>query len=285
MNGTRGDVGPRCLFCGSTTAKRSKEHVLRRAFKDSLPSAPGLTFSHRTRDGLEVVNRPISQFDMTINNVCRDCNQGWLNDVENAAQVVIEELTVGNTRTSLTQGEVECLGFWAYLRALLRTHVSPRGRAPAALFQAAYRARKVPDGCYVQLGASLGYVLEAGSHQSLSLQPGDHYLGFVAFGLGALVFLVAISDSSPEAARRALDVVQQPGRWFPHRFRGLAPVELPVGPLGVLSPEEAVAAGVSMLLRVGAWAPFDHFGKPFEPRRVIPREFHRDLAWRDLRHS
>jgi hypothetical protein len=48
-------------------------------------------------------------------------------------------------------------------------------------------------------------VWEAGTHQSLTLQPGHHYLGFVAFGLGALVFLVSISDSSAAATELALD--------------------------------------------------------------------------------
>jgi hypothetical protein len=270
----------RCLFCTSTAGKRSKEHLLRRDFKKSFPEAPGLAFSHLTRDDLELVQRPISQFDMTLNRVCRECNQGWLNDLERQAWVVIEEITTGNRKSALSRSDVATLGFWAYIRALLRTHISPRGQAPRALFEEAYRSGAVPPGSFAALGASTHYVWEAGTHQSVTVRPGNHYLGFVAFGLGALVFLVSISDSSAEAAELAFDLVEQPRNWFPGRFRRLAPVKLPVPRLGVLTAVEAQVAGLTLAVRSGSPRLVDQLGIPIDPLTVIPAEFHGDLAWR-----
>jgi hypothetical protein len=69
----------RCLFRQTEDGKRSNEHVFRQAFKTRFSAAPSLTFSWRSPTGeLEVTQRPISQFDITLNAVCRECNQGWL---------------------------------------------------------------------------------------------------------------------------------------------------------------------------------------------------------------
>ena len=142
----------RCLFCQTTDGKRSNEHVFRRAFKERFSLAPGLTFSWETQTGeLEIVKRPVSQFDMTLNAVCRDCNQGWLEDLENDATAVIHELTVGNEKLGLSETEVRVLGFWAYIRGLLcrrpreTARRRPRGCPLADMRTARWRSWDLPD--------------------------------------------------------------------------------------------------------------------------------------------
>jgi len=273
---------PRCLFCRTTDGKRSNEHVFRKAFKERFPLAPGLTFSWRTHAGeLEIVQRPVSQFDMTLNAVCRDCNQGWLEDLENEATAVIHELTVGNERLALSEAEVRVLGFWAYVRGLLLTHLYPRGRVPGAFFERAYAARDsstMPSGSYVSLGASTHLVFEAGAVQSATVEPGGYYLGFVGFGLGPLVFLVSICDGSPEVASLARELIEAPRAWFPGSFRRLNPVELPVPRMTPLTGEQAQLACQSMKLRVGPGLPDDQLGQPLDPLPAIPKQFHEQLA-------
>lgn len=273
-------IRSRCVFCESGSGQRSKEHVFRRDFKKSFPEASRIAFSHLSEGELELVERPISQFDMTLNRVCRDCNQGWLNDLEGVAWPVIEELTTGNRKSSLSHDEVRTLGLWAYVRALLRTHISPKGQAPRVLLRQVYETRAVPSGCFVALGASPVYVWEAGTHQSALINPGAHYLGFVAFGLGALVFLVAVSDSSPVAAASARDLIEQPRRWFPGCFRGLAPVEIPVDGLRLLAGDQARMAGLSMAVSYGISDPVDQTGMSLDPFSVIPAAFHQEIALR-----
>lgn len=97
----------RCLFCRTESGKRSNEHVFREAFKSRFPATPGLTFSWRSPVGeFERVERPISQFDMTLNAICRECNQGWLESLEDEATEVSHELTVGNSKPALSEREV-----------------------------------------------------------------------------------------------------------------------------------------------------------------------------------
>lgn len=272
----------RCLFCRTARGKRSKEHVFRASFKERFPAPKGLTFSWRSTEGeMELHERPISQFDITINAVCRECNQGWLDDLDNQATAVIHELTVGNTKSALSELEVRTLGFWAYVRALLLTHVHPRGRAPESFFESAFRARteqSIPNGSFVSLGASTHQIFEAGAVQSATIRPGDHYLGFVGFGLGALVFLVAISDASPGVSAIAREIIEAPRAWFPQRLRRLHPQELPVPRLGLLSGEQAQLACQSMRLRFDVDMPRDQLGNAIDPRMFVPARFHSDLT-------
>lgn len=273
---------PRCLFCASTTAKRSREHVLRRSFKQKFASVSSLTFARQVDAEIELAERPITQFDLTVNDVCRDCNQGWLNDLENLVEPSIDRLIDVRNGRRLSSAEIESLGYWAFVRSMLLTHLSPRGRVPRSLFERVYRDRRVPTGCYVQLAISTHSVFEAGSHQSIRLNPGDHYLGFVAFGLGPLVFFASLSDSSPETSTRSLDVSRQPRFWFPGCFRWLSPPELLEAPLRILTGVEAQMAGMSLAFRTGAMQPMDQLGQSLDPRGTIPDRFLPSLAWKDV---
>lgn len=273
---------PRCLFCGSTTAKRSREHVLRRAFKQKFTSVSSLTFARQVDSGVDLLEVPITQFDLTINEVCRECNQGWLNDLENLMEPIIDDLIEGRSGRGLSSAQIQALGYWALLRSMLLTYISPRGRVPRSLFERVHRDRSVPPGCYVQLAASTHSVFEAGSHQSIRLNPGDHYLGFVAFGLGPLVFLASFCDSSSEASQRSLDVSRQPRLWFPGCFRWLSPPEIPEVPLRLLAGLEAQIAGMSLAFRAGVMQPMDQLGQRLDPRGIIPERFIANLAWEDI---
>lgn len=280
------DEAFRCLFCFTTTGKRSREHVFRKAFKKTISSSRGLSFSNLSSAGREQLQRPISQFDMTVNEVCRECNQGWLNELENAVDPILSELLKDfRSLTHIGVENLQILGTWAFIRGLLRTYISPVGRVPSEIFAQVYGNRQIPRGCYVQVGGCTDYVMEAGSHQSVRLhgESDSHYLSFVAFGLGGLVFLVAISDSSGEASRRALDVARRPRLWFPDSFCWLNPPESRLSPLRVLSGDQAKMAGLSLALRAGIVAPLDQFGRELDPSQVVPKEFLERLSWSDVR--
>lgn len=273
---------PRCLFCRTTSGKRSREHVLRKSFKDKFPRVPSLSFSYMSSSGTELIERPITQFDMTVNNVCRECNQGWLNDLECAAEPIIYKLLESTHGRCLTADQIQLLGFWALVRSLLLTHVSPQGRVPHSVFERAYSSRSVPPGCYVQLGVSTTYLWEAGSHQSIRIQPGNQYLAFVGFGLGGLLFLTSISDSSVDATRLGRDVSRQPRLWFPGSFRWLAPAETTDSPLKLLSGPQAQVCGLSLAVRMGIERPLDQLGNEIDPLRILPSRFHGSLAWKGI---
>lgn len=276
-----GVTSSRCLFCGSTTDKRSREHVLRKEFKKKYPASRGLTFTHVRPNGYETIERPISQFDITVNHVCRTCNSGWLNELENRVAKTLDDFSLPGAAYRLTQVDLEDLAFWAFVRALVRTHASPHGKAPAEFFAKVYRERSVSPGCYCQIGTIERYTGDAGSHQSFRIHPGDHYVGYVAFELGGLFFTVAISDNSEPARSIARDAARQPRLWFPDAFCWTAPVQERVGRLVALSPEQACVAAGSLGLRMDM-APRDRFGSLIDPSGVVPDEFLSSIIRSDL---
>lgn len=218
---------------------------------------------------------------MTINAVCRGCNQGWLEDLENEATAIINALTVEGADLGLTERETRTLGYWAYVRALLLTHVYPRGRVPGSFFESAHadrETRAIPTGSYVSLGASTHLVFEAGAVQAATMHPGAHYLGFVGFGLGALVFLVAISNGSPEVSTLARKVIDGPHAWFPGSFRRLSPTDMTTPRLRLLTGQQAQLACTSMQLHFDSHVPNDQLGQPLDPMSEIPARFHLNLA-------
>lgn len=271
------EIRPRCLFCGSKKNKRSKEHVFRRAFKSRLPNAPSLAFTYVSEGQLSTKERPISQFDLVVNSICKNCNEGWLNDLENAASPIIRSLILNGSKCDLNLSDTEVLALWAFVRALLLTYISPGGRVPKGIFENVYSNRAVPRGCYVQVGYSTHLVFEAGSHQAFNIHPGDHYLGFIGFGLERLVFLVSISDSSAVASKFSLDTIRQPLLWFPGSFKWLCPPEPLQKPLIPMSGEQAQISCWSLGLRFGLSQPFDQLGNILPIAGVIPDRFHAAL--------
>ena len=259
----------RCLFCGSETGKRSREHVLRKDFKKRFPSAKGLTFTYIRPEGFETVERPIGQFDITVNHVCRECNSGWLNDLENSVIDTIDGLSTPGIRYNISPNEMEQLGYWSFVRALIRTHASPHGKAPPDLFERVYRERSVLPGCYTQLATIVRYTGDAGAHQSCRLVPGNHYVAYVAFELGRLLFTVGISDNSELASNIALDAARQPRLWFPGAFCWTAPKYEYFEYLLPLDPSQVEIAAYSLGLRLDM-APRDRFGNLLNPDGIIP---------------
>jgi hypothetical protein len=253
--------------------------VFRRSFKTKYLPAPSLSFAYTNSSEVTVEHRPISQFDLTVNDVCRECNQGWLNALENEAEPLLDRLLGRSEARQLTDSESRLLGFWVFVRALLITHVSPDGRAPIAFFRFAERWRTTPPGTYVQVGRSTHRVWEAGSHQSLRLQPGHHYLGYVAFGIESLVFITSFSDGSQDAMNLSLDTSAQPRRWFPGALSWLVPQIPNPADTVVMSGRQAQIVGVALALRAGVSRPVDQFGRALSPKTVIPTAFHRELHW------
>jgi len=66
----------RLHFCGTVAG-----YVLRKAFKSKFPSAPSISFARQWGSGVEGTKVPNTQFDLIVKDVCRECNQGWLNDL------------------------------------------------------------------------------------------------------------------------------------------------------------------------------------------------------------
>jgi len=270
----------RCLFCGTSSGKRTKEHVWKRSLRERFPAVESLTFWEQTEVNTNISTRPISQFDITVNAVCAACNAGWLNELEELALPALDFFgrAVGSvpTRTQLCD-----LAFWAATRALLRTHSSPAGRAPKFLFEAIYAnriERRVPGGFVVSIAQTSGADMEAGLHQSGRIEGG--YLGHVSVSFGALVVSVFVAGPDSLTASLAKKASEQLNRWIPHAFWQLAPYSHPPAThrLRTLNALEAKVAGscLGFLLDL---APRDQFGLPLDLAAVVPASEMGEVPW------
>lgn len=140
----------RCRFCQTTDGKRSNEHVLRRKFKKLLWTFPDTMYTY-VENGMMQTSRkvPASAFDVRVNEVCKECNEGWLEELEDAVEPMLLTLARGK-EASWEDDDWATLALWMTVRCMLRTLTDPeQNRAPKYLFQQIYKQRQIPDGFMV----------------------------------------------------------------------------------------------------------------------------------------
>lgn len=107
------------MFCGSRD-NLTKEHVYPRWLYRAM-GVGGTVQIVRNTDGKDEVIRSARAFDVTVREVCRECNNGWLNDLEQAFRTAMLPALQGHTRppTSLGIGSQEVVATWAIKTWLL----------------------------------------------------------------------------------------------------------------------------------------------------------------------
>ncbi|PIF11269.1 hypothetical protein CLU94_3331 [Janthinobacterium sp. 13] len=110
----------------------TREHVLRAAFVKLLPGCTGtvldqLTFDRNTAEPTHKKKRiPQSSYNFTVNDVCKICNEGWLNvKVEIAAEKFLFPLILGN-EIELPKQATDILALWAAKTAVVRSLIDAK---------------------------------------------------------------------------------------------------------------------------------------------------------------
>lgn len=117
----------RCVFCGSRDKKISNEHIIgdrwsdvfsetrvkHRRFgwkldNDGTPSAPW-DQAWRSTDGL----------DFKVNAVCRDCNSGWMADLDTAVDPLLRPMVMDAKHQLLGPAETASLARWIAKTAIM----------------------------------------------------------------------------------------------------------------------------------------------------------------------
>lgn len=195
VNGSR-----RCVFCGS--ADLTKEHVWPRWLSEALGGNGPLRFE---RQGLGDEPRAWARvsLDVTVGVVCRECNNGWLSDLEDAAKPLLEPLIRGESVT-LTPEESKTVALWCVKTALLFQYTHPERRsAPDWHYRWLFEKRTPPPNVFVWLAGYSGSYWEGWYlHQLLLLRDPDGIdrsekeKGYCAtITAGALVFQVIGLDA------------------------------------------------------------------------------------------
>lgn len=207
---------PACLFCNQTTASTSKEHVLPHSWKKTFPSGDGgLVQIGRDRDGRERApkeKKQVSPYDLQVKRVCRDCNGGWMREMDEAAKDMIFDLAWGKV-DHLGSSQVEQLSTWCTKAALMRTHLE-RGRGqvtPLELTHRFYAERRALGQNTVQVARVLdtdsalsGHIVRELRQPSKSpekLGERTDCVFLVMFQIGQLFFQVGLSTSSEWSKR------------------------------------------------------------------------------------
>ncbi|OUD81035.1 hypothetical protein CMMCA001_05695 [Clavibacter michiganensis subsp. michiganensis] len=218
----------RCRFCQTTEGKRSNEHVLRRKFKKLMWTYPDTFYSYAENGTVQHSRRVnATAFDVKVNEVCKACNEGWLEELEDDVEAMVMTLARGKTPSD-EEAHWDKLALWMTVRALLRTLTDPeQSRIPKRVFESIYRDRAVPEDFIVMWARTKSYYLPGGRsmirwHGRKNHKAGDAPVGFdgtVSYGIGRLFFQVHICSESNAAkgliAGHALHVMEvSPDAWM-----------------------------------------------------------------------
>lgn len=205
----------KCIFCESDR-KITKEHVfgqwLREYFprdKNSKRKSAYISWNDELRPALGIDVRKIAQGhpgSMTLRVVCRDCNVGWMSQLENQVRRAMKPLILGNRCNILGSGQ-RLLAAWAAKTAMVAENFAP---VDSGVTQAErtwlMESQMPPDKWFVWIAAyngedwaNLGILQSrAGLSPTPVARPSDapYYAEATTFGVGRILFSV-VSGSEP----------------------------------------------------------------------------------------
>ena len=126
------------------------------------------------REGHEPVRTsfPLPAFSLTVRAVCAECNNGWMADLENKAQALLDGPISGRSRALQRDGQA-ALAAWALKTALMFEQANPRdARAvPEEHYRALYEHRKPPVGVWVWMAAYTADQAGVYHHHGIAITP------------------------------------------------------------------------------------------------------------------
>ncbi|MDD5469903.1 MAG: hypothetical protein PHO92_03870 [Candidatus Peribacteraceae bacterium] len=107
----------KCVFCGSgiSSSKRAREDVVPKWLAEILSlRKEKICPTHFSEDGKVISDRNHVVGQLLCGNVCGNCNNGWMSQLETSNQGVIKSLIRGqNLLTLLSDDEASQLAFWS----------------------------------------------------------------------------------------------------------------------------------------------------------------------------
>ena len=149
----------RCIFCEQLGV--TKEHIWSQWMHPILgisPDEEAVEFFkvHASKADylgtLRVRNRQGSTATKTVRAVCRDCNHGWMNGLEQEARPVLEALLLGRPVSLLPAGR-ELLARWITMKLVVGEHaVHETAVVPQADRSAFMSERQIPNSVRIWIG-------------------------------------------------------------------------------------------------------------------------------------
>jgi hypothetical protein len=198
-----------CVFCRTRPAD-SKEHALPLWLQPYLDPKGGGTFVHHYNDpaGEPVRVWGADRPDIKVKRTCAEhCNNGWMSDLETAAQPVVGSLIKGYGRTLYRHGQ-QLIACWAVKTALMWEFATPTQALPDRWFAELYDGRsehRIPRGVQIWIGAcrtpGIGFFKSCGLR--LKKKSGEQANGYgVTFTVGRLVVQIFGHEFGEDGALR-----------------------------------------------------------------------------------
>jgi hypothetical protein len=245
-----------CPFCGSTGVKFSKEHWLPADWGDYFPRLPNLITARHDYDQ-ESTSRVenLSHFDKQFDGICRDCNSGWLRELDVAAKRVALDLAF-RRRMHIAAPEVLPLAASLYRAALIGMWGQRDAYGlPTRRFPEFHELRRPPSDAHILLGHNdEGYLYAGGNYSALTVDGivATAVRSFAFGGLGHLFVVVIVSE--PELGAVVSDAARTVKRAANGRLVRLWPnhrrsVDLPRHPISRETASRVSELGVALGLR------------------------------------
>lgn len=113
-------------------------------------------------------------FEMTVKAVCRDCNGGWMNELETGTKALVSGMLLGNGRALHETGQTT-LAAWATLKALMlqQVHAAHHRWIPDATYRSLYELKTRPPEDLRVYTAAVQWQREPGFYNQTALSPFD----------------------------------------------------------------------------------------------------------------
>jgi len=119
-----------CLFCGRSP--QTREHVfpnwLTSFFETELPDVKFTTEVFSSK-GAKIGKWETSGVNDTVKVVCKNCNSGWMSDLEAAVKPILLNMFRGVKPLSFDDTQLQLLARWAYKTAIIIDKYIPGGGA------------------------------------------------------------------------------------------------------------------------------------------------------------
>jgi hypothetical protein len=135
-----------CVFCGGRA--NSVEHIFKRDFKKTLDIIPfEREYSHVDIEG-NTTSRPDPLFELKVRRVCRECNSGWMNDLDMHVEPWVVDPDDQAAFHACHPGEFRR---WAIKLGLMRSLIDNPRAVPAHDAQALYAGDDI-DSWHIYVG-------------------------------------------------------------------------------------------------------------------------------------
>jgi hypothetical protein len=133
-----------CAFCGRTDQKITKEHVWPEWTVDCLISKD-ITVHLDRKGNPHRQWKPKDSIGITVNEVCRLCNNGWMRDLEETVRPFLCPMISSTSEIVITTDQLASLSMWAYKILLVADLINPVSTRtiPRANFEAMYASKTI----------------------------------------------------------------------------------------------------------------------------------------------